>query len=138
MRPHTTSLTRRLLPAIALAALVVGACGGDDDSEPADTGASETTVDPGSDSNDAGDSADSVTIAGFAFDPEETTVAAGTEVTFANEDGTAHTATADDKSFDTGSIAGGSSGTVTAPDAPGEYPYICTIHPSMMGTLIVE
>lgn len=46
--------------------------------------------------------------------------------------------TADDKSFDSGTISGGQRGEVTAPSKPGSYPYICTIHPYMKSTLIVQ
>jgi plastocyanin len=56
-----------------------------------------------------------------------------------NHDSTAHTLTATaGKAFDTGTIGAGKSGTFTAPAAAGSYPYICTIHQFMHGTLIVK
>jgi plastocyanin len=46
--------------------------------------------------------------------------------------------TADDgKSFDTGNVNQGASGSFTAPKAGG-YPYHCTVHPFMHGTLKVQ
>lgn len=78
-----------------------------------------------------------VTIVDFAFDPAELRVAAGTTVTWTNRDSVPHTATADDGSFDTGTIDGGASGSHTF-DAPGTFAYICTFHPNMTGTVIVS
>ena len=57
-----------------------------------------------------------------------------------NQDSVVHTPT-DKKShlFDTGDIAAGAGkGTFTAPTKPGRYPFGCTIHPDMQGTLIVK
>jgi len=81
---------------------------------------------------------DTVVIKNFAFGPATMTVAPGTKITVVNQDRAPHTVTAVNKSFDTGTIAGGKSGQITAPSTPGTYPYICTIHPSMAGTLIVK
>ena len=81
---------------------------------------------------------DTVVIKNFAFGPATMTVAPGTKITVVNQDRAPHTVTAVNKSFDTGTIAGGKSGQITAPNTPGTYPYICTIHPSMTGTLIVK
>nr|WP_271417100.1 cupredoxin domain-containing protein [Streptomyces lienomycini] len=56
----------------------------------------------------------------------------------ANDDTTTHTLTAaEDNAFDTGDIAPGRSATFTAPSKPGDFPYDCTIHPFMKGTLTV-
>ena len=82
--------------------------------------------------------ADTVVIKNFAFGPATMMVAPGTKITVVNQDKAPHTITAVNKSFDTGTIAGGHSGVLTAPSTPGTYPYICTIHPSMTGTLIVK
>ncbi|MFD8939578.1 cupredoxin domain-containing protein [Streptomyces sp. NPDC059578] len=80
-----------------------------------------------------------VVIRDFAFVPAEPEVAPGAEVTVVNEDSVAHTLTATGSaSFDTGDIAAGATATFTAPDKAGRYPYTCTIHPSMKGTLVVR
>lgn len=75
-----------------------------------------------------------VTIAGFAFQPANLTVAAGDTVTFVNKDGAPHTATARDKSFDTGRLSGGQSKTITV-SAAGTFNYKCRFHPAMTGKI---
>ncbi|MER7673431.1 cupredoxin domain-containing protein [Kitasatospora sp. NPDC096128] len=78
-----------------------------------------------------------VTIKNFAFSPATLTVGPGQQVTVLNQDSVAHTLTASDKSFDTGTIQPGASATFTTPQQTGEHPYTCTIHPFMHGTLTV-
>jgi plastocyanin len=75
-----------------------------------------------------------VSIAGFAFSPPDLSVPVGTAVTWTNNDNTAHTATADDNSFDCGVIAAGQSFTFTFTTA-GTFTYHCKIHPSMTGKI---
>jgi plastocyanin len=77
-----------------------------------------------------------VTIESFTFSPETLEIAAGTTVTWTNNDEAMHTATADDGSFDTGAINQGESASVTF-DEPGTYTYTCTFHPGMKGTIVV-
>jgi plastocyanin len=86
--------------------------------------------------DDAGGSA-TVTIVDFAFDPPEIEVAAGTSVSWINEDTAPHTATADDGTFDTGRLDEGAEGSVTF-DEPGAYAYHCDFHPDMVGTVVVK
>jgi plastocyanin len=87
-------------------------------------------------SPESGASAPAVEIKGFAFNPATITVPVGTTVTWTNQDAAPHTATADDKSFDTGRLDQGQSGSVTF-DMPGTYTYTCTFHPNMKGTVVV-
>jgi len=79
-----------------------------------------------------------IVISSFAYSGTMT-VKPGEKVTVTNKDSAAHTLT-DTKTrlFDTGNIAGGGgTGTFTAPTKPGSYPFGCTYHPNMAGTLIV-
>ena len=80
--------------------------------------------------------AGAIAIADFDFGTP-ITVAPGSVVTVTNGDGVAHTLTADGGLFDTGSFAGGTNATFTAPGQPGTYTFFCQIHPSMRGTLAV-
>ena len=80
---------------------------------------------------------EAVTITGFAFSPPSVTVNEGDTVTWTNEDGMAHTATGDGGAFDTGTLADGASATVTF-DTAGTFAYLCSIHPTMTGTVVVE
>jgi plastocyanin len=81
-------------------------------------------------------SRDAVTITGFAFSPEVVEVEAGTEVSWTNEDPTPHTVTAEDASFDSGTLDPGSDFS-TRFDRTGTYAYLCQIHPTMRGTVRV-
>ena len=78
-----------------------------------------------------------VAISGFSFSPASITITTGDTVTWTNSDAQAHTATADDSSFDTGAITNGSSATVTFAMA-GTFAYHCSIHPQMTGTVTVQ
>lgn len=78
----------------------------------------------------------SLDIADFKYEPESFTVKAGGKVSWTNRDAAPHTATADGE-FDTGTLKMGDEKTLTLKQ-PGEYTYICTIHPFMKATVIVE
>jgi plastocyanin len=77
-----------------------------------------------------------VAIQGFAF--SSTTARPGATVEVWNRDGTEHTLTAADGSFDTKVISAGGRATFTAPLTPGTYRILCNIHPSMKGQLVVQ
>ncbi len=76
----------------------------------------------------------SITIKDFTFTATEAT--AGATVDIANNDTAAHTVTADDGSFDV-KVDAGATATITAPSAPGSYSFLCSIHISMKGVLVV-
>lgn len=78
-----------------------------------------------------------VDISGMVFSPAVLTVEVGDTVTFTNQDGMPHTGTAIDKSFDTGILNKGQSGTVKVSNA-GNFSYICSVHPSMKGTITAK
>lgn len=92
-------------------------------STPAPTTAAGATADAG------------ITIEDFAYAiPSE--VKAGDLVTITNADGSDHTFTDDAGTFDVAVSASGGTAELTAP-AAGTYDVVCTIHPSMSGTLTV-
>ncbi|HSU16877.1 cupredoxin domain-containing protein [Longimicrobium sp.] len=73
-----------------------------------------------------------VELRNFGFSPASLAVRPGDEVVFVNRDAVPHTATADDRAWDTGSIAAGDSAVVKV---TGGGTYKCTFHPTMTGTL---
>jgi plastocyanin len=77
-----------------------------------------------------------VTIKNFAFSPATSSIHVGDTITWSNNDVAPHTATASDHSFDTGTINKGKSASHTFSKA-GTFAYICSIHPSMHGTITV-
>ena len=77
----------------------------------------------------------SLTIKGFAFSPKSLTVKVGTTVTATNLDSAAHTWTAG-STFDSGNLAQGKSFSYTFKTA-GNFSYVCTYHPRMVGTVVV-
>ena len=81
------------------------------------------------------------------YDPDELTVAAGSDITVTNQDTVPHTVTSgtgptDPNSaqlFDTSLINGGESATLSlAQVAAGQYDYYCMVHPFMTGKLVVQ
>ena len=77
-----------------------------------------------------------VAIEAVAFTPASITIMAGDSIVWVNKDPFPHTVTAAG-AFDSGSIAAGKSWRFTAKQA-GTYPYLCTLHTTMKGTLRVE
>jgi len=133
---------------LALAGLtLVGAAGcGDSDSDSTTTAETVTQAESGAGAVDTGANApapsgdavraEKVAIADFAYDPDPVTIEEGGKVIWQNEDSVAHTATAEDGSFDTGSIAEGKIAS-EAFKQPGTYAYVCSIHPQMHGSVEV-
>lgn len=75
-----------------------------------------------------------VSIKDFAFNPASVQVSAGDTVKWTNMDSTDHTVTG--STFDSGIIHTGQSYEFRF-TTPGSYSYICSIHPSMKGTVKV-
>ena len=76
------------------------------------------------------------------FDPPAIAVAVGTAVTWTNTGALPHTVTADDASFDSGTLAAGTGTFSKTFDTAGTFAYHCTFHGSpgtgMAGTIIVK
>ncbi len=86
---------------------------------------------------DAAPATHTVLIDGTRFEPETLTVRAGDTVIWINNDPFPHTATAVAGAFDSESIAPNKSWEYTTKRA-GVFPYSCTLHKTMKGTLHVE
>ena len=81
-----------------------------------------------------------VNIQGSAFNPTPLNIASGTRVTWTNMDNAPHTATSSagaPASFNSGGLGNGQSYSFTF-TTPGTYNYICSIHPSMQGQVVVS
>jgi len=71
------------------------------------------------------------------YTPNDVTAAVGATITWTNTGAVAHTVTADDgPSFDSGNLDPQATFSFT-PDTPGAFPYHCTFHPWMTGSLTV-
>jgi len=79
----------------------------------------------------------SVAIANFTFTPAELTVAAGTTVTFRNDDDIPHLVAASDGSFHSKALDTGDSYSFNFTKT-GEYGYFCALHPHMVGKVVVK
>ena len=143
-------MTRAHLAAALAAALAVAGCGGS--SSPASTTTSSppppaattppSTTPPGPGSG-GGSSASAgaethatVPIRDFKFEPATVKLRRGGRVTWTNRDSTAHTATAKDGAFGTGTLKPGQSRTISF-RRPGTYAYVCAFHKFMQGTVVV-
>jgi len=113
--------------ALALAALVATAsCGGY--SSPT----TPTTVTGTAVSIPMGASA----LGSAAYVPNPVTISVGGTVTWTNNDSMNHTATSDTGVF-TGSMAPGAKYSYTFPSR-GTFAYHCTLHPGMVGSVVVQ
>jgi plastocyanin len=78
-----------------------------------------------------------VEIRGYEFAPQTLTVTAGTTVTWINEDETPHTVSEGGRAFRSAALDTGERFSHVFA-TPGEFTYICTLHPMMVGTVIVK
>ena len=111
---------------MVLATTVFTACGDDDDVVASDTPTSTTVLGPTTTTQ----APTPIIVRDFSFTGLE--VKAGSKVVVQNQGPAAHTFTAEDNRFDTGTIAAGSNAQLTVPSTPGVYKVRCTIHPTRM------
>jgi plastocyanin len=134
------------LVVLSLGLVACGSSGSDSPSTEAETapagqesGTGEATEgETGSETAPSGEAAkaEKVQIVEFSYEPEPVVVQVGGKVSWQNQDTAPHTATADDGSFDTGTIEKGKLGSATFKE-PGTFTYHCEIHPTMHGTVEV-
>lgn len=151
--------TLLLLGTALLLAAAVSACGGSDSSDQAATapapaaatatatptsapksefptsGTPKKSTEAGSAKSSDGAAPKAVEISNFAFGPSNVTVKVGQKVTWTNQDDAPHTVTGGE--LDSPNLAKGASFSFT-PTKAGTIAYICSIHPSMKGTLTVQ
>lgn len=82
-----------------------------------------------------------ISIKGFAFNPNQPSLAKGATVTWTNDDGTTHTVTSGVPGTPSGkfnqSLDAGKTFSFTFTDT-GTYEFFCNIHQSMRGTVTVK
>lgn len=114
----------RYLPAAAAAVLLLAGCG---------AGQDPTTGPPDGDDPDAGVTVD---IVDNDFSPDSIEVAVGDTVVWTNTGEVDHTVTFDEGGPDSGTMQPEATSSNTFGEA-GEFSYVCTIHPTMQGTVTV-
>lgn len=78
-----------------------------------------------------------ISIRDFSFAPVAMTIAPGTTVRWKNLDGEPHTVRSIDTSFRSDPLDQNDSFAFRF-DKPGTYRYVCSIHPQMVGTIVVK
>jgi plastocyanin len=78
-----------------------------------------------------------VLVNDFMFQPMSLTVTAGTTVTWTNKDDEPHTVKSDTGLFGSGAMDTNESFSFKF-DKPGTYHFTCSIHPRMVGTIVVQ
>jgi plastocyanin len=78
-----------------------------------------------------------VKIDNFSFGPQTLTIAAGTTVTWTNNDDVPHTVVSDDKLFKSKALDTDDKFTYTFAK-PGTYNYFCSVHPKMIAKVVVK
>lgn len=111
----------------AILGLMVSGCGGDKQTNPPPGNVVTIHIVAGAMSKGA-----------LAYSPNPDTVSVSTTVRWMNDDSINHTATSDNPgTFNTGTIGAGQSRSIVFSTA-GSFPYHCSIHPSMSGSLVVK
>lgn len=77
------------------------------------------------------------TLATAAFTPNPATVSTGAKLTWTNTDTATHDMVSDSGIWDSGRIAPGDHFDFNF-TAKGTFPYHCSIHPGMVGTIVVQ
>jgi len=78
-----------------------------------------------------------VKVDNFSFSPQTITIKPGTTVIWTNRDDIPHTVVSDDKVFKSKVLDTDDKFSFTF-DKAGNFPYFCSIHPKMTGTVIVQ
>jgi plastocyanin len=78
-----------------------------------------------------------VVVKDFMFMPTPLTVKAGSTVTWTNKDDDVHTVVSDTGAFKSGAMDTNDSYSFKF-DKPGTYHFTCSLHPRMVGTIVVQ
>jgi len=122
-----------LVATVLMLALVLGACG-----TAGTSGDGGSTGDGGTNGGTTGGTpptSAAVEMSGLSFSPSSVEIAVGGTVTWTNKEGVAHTVIGPD--WGSGTIPQDGTFSQTF-DTAGTFEYVCSIHPSMVGTVVVK
>lgn len=126
------------LAGVSLALIVAVGCGSDYSPPPTSPSPSPSPAPaPGGTAASVSIQAGAEALANRAYAPAELDVAVGTTVTWSNDDSEGHTTDSDAPGWNSGIISPRGRFSV-AFQTPGTFRYHCSIHPSMVGTVIVR
>lgn len=128
MPPRTSGFLKAMFSAaVIVAALLLVACGSP---SPTPTAGAPTPAPTGS--------VIAVDIVNFSFSPATITVPSGTTVTWTNKDSVSHNVVSDDGAlFDSGILRQSATFSFTFTKS-GAFPFHCSPHPTMKGTVFVQ
>lgn len=126
---------KRMLSIILAAGLLAGCGGGADEPSAgggADKGAASQSTPPAAEGGGV-----QIAMEGIAFEPRETEVRVGQEVTWTNKDEVLHDVVATSGADFKSELFGQGGSYSFTPTEPGTIEYICSVHPSMTASLTV-
>jgi len=116
-----------VLVVIAGATVVIAGCTSSSNSSPSTVTSAVTST----------ASQNSVAIQNYAFNPSTLTIQKGANVTWTNYDSVQHTVVSDSGAFSSPLLSKGDTYTHQF-NSTGSFPYYCSIHPYMKGTVVVD
>lgn len=126
---------KRMLSILLAAGLLAGCGGGADEPSAgggADKGAANESTPPPAEGGGV-----QIAMEGIAFEPRETEVRVGQEVTWTNKDEVLHDVVATSGADFKSELFGQGESYSFTPTEPGTIEYICSVHPSMRASLTV-
>ena len=126
----------RLVLAITTLAFAT-ACGASATPSPSPTPAPAPTPTPPGPSSSVLIPVGAETLRNRAFMPDDLEISPGSTVTWMNTDATSHTSTSDGALWASGTLAPGRQFSFTF-QTTGTFAYHCSIHPGMVGTIVVR
>jgi len=125
------------LALVSAALMFAIACGGYSAPSTAPSPMPSPTPSPGVPSSSVVIPVGAESLGNRAYMPAELNVAVGTTVTWMNTDSTSHTSTSNAAGWNSGIVAPAGQFSFAFQTA-GTFPYHCTIHPGMVGTVVVR
>jgi plastocyanin len=129
------SLRLALVSSIVMFATACGGSYSSPSTSPSPTPSPTPT--PGGPSSSVAIPAGAASLGNGAYTPDGLNIAVGTTVTWMNTDSISHTSTSDVSGWNSGVVSPGGQFSFAFQTA-GTFPYHCTIHPGMVGTVVVR